>query len=68
MEEEVILQWGLEPIKDTAFTERETCRKQQIPVKTMVGDDREVKLCAKDRERRKNMNCLGNADLKMLEG
>lgn len=62
-EEEVILQWGLELIKDMAFTEGDTERKKQIPAKTVVGD-REEKLCAKDRERRKNINCLENAVLK----
>jgi len=47
--------------------ERETQRKKQIPVTASVGDT-EIKLCAKDGERRKDMNCLGNADLRMVEG
>lgn len=38
-----------------------------MPVKATVGD-REVKLRAKDKERRTIMNCFGNADLEMLEG
>lgn len=60
--EEAIFQWGLELIKGMAYTERHTKRKKQIPVKTTVGD-RERKLCAKDGERRKNIECLENADL-----
>lgn len=36
-------------------------------MKTMVGD-REEKLCAKDGERRKNINCLENAVLKDVRG
>lgn len=45
----------------------QTQRKKQIPVKTMVGD-REMELCARDGEGRKNMNCLWNADLEMVWG
>lgn len=36
-------------------------------MKTMVGD-REGKLCAEDGERRKNIDCLENADLKDVWG
>lgn len=61
--QEEAIQWGLELIKGMAFTERDTERKKKIPVKTMVGD-REGKFRAKDWERRKNINCLENADLK----
>lgn len=61
-EVDVTSQGGLELTKDTAFTGR-----KQIPLKTAVGD-REVKLCAKDGERRQGSNCSGNADLKMFEG